>query len=110
MAEDGIGSAGEDGRHPATVGRQPGVADGVDRAVEAVKATGGAALAHRTVAETQRLELRGGNDAVLGARQLRDLGIDRLSATKRNQGFRNVAFAGHAPIVAGAGTSLNARM
>ena len=40
----------------------------------------------------------------------RDLGVDWVNVTNRNQWFRNVAFTGHGPSVATRTSPLNARM
>jgi hypothetical protein len=86
------------------------MSDRIDGPVDPVKSTGSAALAHSAVAESEILELSGGDDAVLSPRERGDLGVNRVNVTKRNQWFRNVAFTGRGTSVAAASASLNAEM
>ncbi|GIK77821.1 MAG: hypothetical protein BroJett022_15110 [Actinomycetes bacterium] len=110
MAEDGARPAEQDRSHPVSLDGEATVPDRIYPAMDAVKPPGGAALADRAATETQILELGGGDDAVLLPRDLGNLGVTRVNVTKRNQGFRNVAFTGHGAIVAPAGAPLNAEM
>jgi len=85
------------------------MADGIDTPMDAVEATGGAALPDGAISEAESLKLSGGDNAVLATSEGRDLGVDRVNVTNRNQWFRNVAFTGHRASVAARTSPLNAR-
>lgn len=90
VAEHGAGSAGQDGRQPAAVLREGGVADGVDALVEAVQAAGPQPVLDRIGGEPEREELFAGDDPVLTAGQPGDRRVDcdfwALHARKSHHG------------------------
>ncbi len=65
VAEDRVGAAGEDRRHPPSLHREPPMANGEDAAVDTVQPPGGDAFGDGLATEPERDELPERNDAVL---------------------------------------------
>jgi hypothetical protein len=76
------------------------MADGVDTAVEAMQPAEAHATADRIATESEREQLPTRDDAVLGRRERRDLGVDSTRSTLYAHIARFVERVGHAPIVA----------
>ena len=72
MAEERAGAAGEDGGHPAAVGREAGVADGVDTVMDPVPAPLVQATLDLRPRVAELLHLTPSHHAVLDDRQFRD--------------------------------------
>lgn len=76
MAEDGVGTVGEDGRHPVSLARELGVADREHTLVDAVQAPDGHAVLNRIATQPDLEELPYRNYAVLLLGQRRDQPVD----------------------------------
>ncbi len=72
VAQDGFGSAGEDGGQPAGLGSEVAVADRVNAAIETVQACRQAEAVDARGREPQFAQLRLADDAVLAARESRE--------------------------------------
>jgi hypothetical protein len=75
------------------------VADGVHAAVEAMQPAEAHAAADRIATESEREQLPTRDDAVLGRRERRDLGVDPTRSTLYAHIARFVDRVGHAAIV-----------
>jgi hypothetical protein len=77
VAENRPRARSEHGRHPMTVARQDGVADGVDAAMNDVEPAGADAPAHRAVGQPDGAQLPASDHAVLTRRERRDRRVQR---------------------------------
>ncbi len=72
VAEDGAGTAGENGSHEASVEAQAAVADGVDAVVDAVEMAARYAAGDAVLADPELLKLRNRDYPVPTSRNARD--------------------------------------
>lgn len=71
MAQDGASSACEHRGQAPAAGRYGSMADGIDATVETMEASRVSGPLDGACGVAERPHLRGGDDAILGARQLR---------------------------------------
>jgi len=72
VAEEGAGSARQDGRHPAALSGQVTMADRVDAGMEGVQVTAGREITDQRRGEFESQELPASDDAMLSEGQLGD--------------------------------------
>jgi hypothetical protein len=95
VAEDGVLSAGEHGRHPVALTADLRMADGVDAAVERVQPAGTHAAVDRMAAAVEFSQLAPRDDAVLVGGKHRDRRIQAKRVDFAANSAANSSRVGH---------------